>query len=129
MWFRLKKDYETQKDEIHLDSWKIRKIKKGAAITVVPFFDLKMKLRPGFSFSCGTLKHMDISMLDLPKICEKNFLGDVYCATKKEFFYASFNSSGQTIGKQLIHCPLCGKKLKEQAEFPRDEKTESFEEK
>lgn len=127
MWFRLKNDYKTSKGEIHFDHWNIEKIKKGAAIVVGLIFCNDGKIRPDFIFSAGGLKHMDMSMLDTPNFCVKNFYGDVYCARKKKFFYGSFTSSGVAIARQMIHCPLCGKRLVELVEYPREEKSEKFE--
>ena len=127
MWFRLKEDYETHEDEIHRESWGIGKIKKGAPVTVGLIFDPKGQLKPDFIFSSGGLHHLILSMLELPNSCVKSYDGDVFCATKQEFFYASYDRSSITIAKQLFHCPLCGQELKEQPTFPREEKSETFE--
>jgi hypothetical protein len=126
MWFRLKKDYETKKGEIHFDSWGIQKIKKGAPIAVGFQFIKENEISPYFIFTAGGV-HLELSMLELPDVCEKTYYGDVYCVTNKKFFYASFHNSGCTIARQLIYCPLCGKLLREQADFPRKEKTDKFE--
>jgi len=124
MWFRLKEDYETKADEIHSESWHIEKIKKGAPIVLTFTFDKSVK--PGFIFSLGGLRHMKLSMLDLPDACVKSLQGDVYCATQKGFFYASY-SYNKPIAEQLICCPLCGRKLETQLPIPVEDISRNYE--
>ena len=127
MWFRLAEDYQTHKGEIHRESWGIGKIKKGAPVTVSLLFDQNGEVKPNFVFSSGGLYHLTISMLELLDVCVKNSRGDVFCATKEKFFYASYSWHNAVIAKQLFYCPLCGRELKEHLPFPMMEESKTFE--
>ena len=126
MWFRLKEDYITHIGEIHQDSWDTAKIKKGALIVVRLRFGPNHEIETYFIFLAGELQHLDLSMLELPNYCVKDYSGDVFCATKQRFFYASYSDSNEPIAKQLVHCPLCGQKLREENSFPQEENLENY---
>ena len=127
MWFRLKTDHETHGDEIHRESWHIKIITKGAPVGVSLKFDDNGRVQPEFIFGCGGLKHLILSMLDLPDVCVKSSIGDVFCATTGEFFHASMDYQiGSLVSRQLIYCPLCGRKLEEEAPYPQGEKSGDY---
>jgi len=128
MWFRLKEDYETHKNEIHLVHLKIKKIKKGAPIEVTLVFCSNGIIESGFFYNSGPLKHISLSMLELPEKCTKDEnTANVFCATKKKFFYAGHDSRGKFIAKQMDFCPVCGKDLEILMPFPTPFDNELFE--
>jgi hypothetical protein len=132
MWFRLKEDYKTQEDEIHFGRWYIKIIKKGAPISVALRFDaidaIRREVNPEFIFSSGGLKHLSLSMLELPGKCsmDENINGNIFCATKKKFFCAG-NELGTLVGKQMDFCPLCGNQLEILKAFPLTENKKQYE--
>lgn len=127
MWFRLALDYQTHGDEIHYSSWDTVMIKKGAPVSVSFMFREKDVIISNFVFAGGGLYHIDLHMLDLPNSCVKSFDGDVFCATKRMFFYGSYHRGRELLANQLLYCPLCGEELEEQADFPREEKSSIYE--
>ncbi|MCX6764828.1 MAG: hypothetical protein NTU58_03985 [Candidatus Nealsonbacteria bacterium] len=129
MLLKLKEDYETHEDEIHLVHLKIKKIKKGAPIEVI--FEFCSDGIIGFFYGVGPLKHMSLSMLELPKKCikDENTAKIVFCATKKKFFYASYHDSfiGKFVARQMDFCPICGKGLEILMPLPTSFDNELFE--
>ena len=128
LWFRLKEDYETHKDEIHLVHLKIKKIKKGAPIEVVLTSYNGERIKSGFFYGVGPLKHMSLSILELPEKCTKdeNTI-NVFCATKQRFFYAGHDNRDKFVARQIDFCPICGKDLEILMPFPTSFNSELFE--
>lgn len=131
MWFRLKEDYALQPDEIHRDSWGMTEIGRGAPIHVTLGLghDFPRTSQCRFVFSCGGLHHLKLEQLELPNFCQKNRMGDVYCARSGRFFVsiAHYDSAstaaqmGALLANQLFNCPLCGQLLEPQPEYPYQE--------
>lgn len=117
MWLMLKVDYVTKKGEIHFDSWNIARIKRGAPIIVrldFPGLGFKFPIS-SFMFSSGSLDHLRLDDLELPKTCSMGQWGDIFCINTKEFFSLGGH---KYLKHQIKYCPLCGAKINQLPPLP-----------